>query len=262
MEGTQTATVELLTDFVHLTPTPAAVHAGQMVHFQMALDDGTPATVWQWSWTKDPGSNANPLSGCANAYDFCNGTVWGPGTLSGRTDYGWASAHVIVYSNFTLDADRASVHVGDTVRFTPKYDGAPGPAARWRWAPAAGSNDSTACANGVSPCKKAMLASGTMWAYTSTTPGQGDSASAAVTVVPGRITLTGGGVFRPGDVATFTAGSTVGALVVTGWEWRPPTGGNGNRLPLGNVSFLVEIQAMPRGVAAHAAADFVGGSLV
>src|SRR6185503_6449228 len=101
MAGSQTATVEVLTNFVHLTPAPAAVKAGQTVHFQMSLDDGTPATVWQWSWTKDPGSNANPISGCANAWDFCNGTVWGPGTLSGRTDYGWASAHVIVYNNFT-----------------------------------------------------------------------------------------------------------------------------------------------------------------
>jgi hypothetical protein len=66
MAGSQTATVEVLTDFVHLTPSPVYKKAGQVVHFQMALDDSTPATVWQWSWTKDPGSNANPLSGCVD----------------------------------------------------------------------------------------------------------------------------------------------------------------------------------------------------
>jgi hypothetical protein len=188
MAGSQTATVEVLTNFVHLTPAPAAVKAGQTVHFQMSLDDGTPATVWQWSWTKDPGSNANPISGCANAWDFCNGTVWGPGTLSGRTDYGWASAHVIVYNNFTVTADSTTVHRGDSVTFTSKYDGTPGPAARWKWIPDDTSSDQVACPSGSSGCRKAIHGPGKMWAFTATSGG--DSASVHIAALSRKLLLS------------------------------------------------------------------------
>jgi hypothetical protein len=201
MAGSQTATVEVLTDFVHLTPSPVYKKAGQVVHFQMALDDGTPATVWQWSWTKDPGSNANPLSGCANGWDFCDGTVWGPGTLSGRTDYGWASARVNVYNNFTVTADTTSVHPGDSVTFTSKYDGITGPAARWRWIPDDTSSDHAGCPDGSSGCRKLIHGPGTMWAYTATSGG--DSASAHVgTVARRRLML------NPVDTVWVENGST------------------------------------------------------
>jgi hypothetical protein len=223
MSGSQTATIEILTDFVHLTPSPA-VKAGQTVHFQMATDDGTPATVWQWSWTKDPGSNANPISGCANAWDFCNGTVWGPGTLSGRTDYGWASAHVTVYSSFALDADHLSVMYGDTVTFTPKYDGVAGPAARWQWLPSDTSSDHSACASGVTTCKKEMHGSGKMWAFTSTGAG-GDSDHKDIVVTIPTLTL---GAFQqsgaPGRTVTFRPAWSDGrAITSASWSWLPDT---------------------------------------
>lgn len=201
MAGSQTATVEVLTDFVHLTPSPVYKKAGQVVHFQMALDDGTPATVWQWSWTKDPGSNANPLSGCANGWDFCNGTVWGPGTLSGRTDYGWASARVNVYNNFTVTADTTSVHRSDSVTFTSKYDGVPGPAARWSWIPDDTSSDHAGCPDGSSGCPKLIHGPGKMWAFTATSGG--DSAYVHIAVVPHKKLI-----LSPSDTIWVATGST------------------------------------------------------
>jgi hypothetical protein len=107
------------------------------------------------------------------------------------TSVGPATAHVSVFSSFTLEADKTTAYIGDTVTFTPRIDSATVPAARWRWAASDTSkHDTIACANNVSPCKKAMVTSGTMWAYLNATPGQGDSAGRFVTVLPKTITVS------------------------------------------------------------------------
>lgn len=183
LTASQTVTVEQLTNFVHVTATPAFVHSGQQVTFKVDNDDGTPQAVNGWTWTRDPGTNANPPNGCFWAINPCTAAVFGSGTMTASTNYGAPSAHVTVYTNFTLDADNTSPHWGDSVTFTPKYDGVAGPAARWRWVPDdSATHDTSACPPSTSSCKKAVTGSGTMWAYTASTVGQGDSASKHVTV--------------------------------------------------------------------------------
>jgi hypothetical protein len=157
------------------------------VKFTLKRADNGDSALWitDRGWTKDANVTAAGPS-CSVADNPCrrpvlgSGTMWAVVNLNGR-DY-YTTAHVTVYSSFGLDADRTTVEAGDTVIFTPKYDGVVGPAARWRFAPTdTSTHDTTACADGVSPCKKAMLTSGTMWVYTSPSSG-GDSASAAVVV--------------------------------------------------------------------------------
>jgi hypothetical protein len=124
----------------------------------------------------------------------------------------------------TLDADKTLALVGDTVTFTPKYDGVPGPAGAWRWAPNdTSTHDNTACDGGTASCKKQMITPGTMWVYASAA-GAGDSASKAVTVSEPPIQLSGPTSVYSGDSATFTASVASGAtLAVTGWLWRAGT---------------------------------------
>jgi hypothetical protein len=202
LTASQTATVEQLTNFVHLTATPAFVHSGQQVTFKVDNDDGTPQGVSGWTWARDPGTSANPPNGCFWAINPCTAAVFGSGTMTARTDYGAPSAHVTVYTNFTLDADSTTVHVGDTVTFTPKYDGHPGNAARWRWAPDDSSGDTVACDANLGTCKKKIHAAGTMWAYTATSGG--DSASKHVSVLARRKLL-----LSPADTIWVWSGSAV-----------------------------------------------------
>jgi hypothetical protein len=183
LTASQTVTVEQLTNFVHLTAAPAYVHPGQQVTFKVDNDDGTPQTVTRWTWTRDPGTNANPPNGCGWAINPCTAAVFGSGTMTASTDYGAPYAHVTVYTNFTLDADNTTPFAGDTVTFTPKLDGVTAVAARWRWVPdTAGTADVVSCLGGTAICKKLITHSGTMWAYLLQVGG--DSASKHVTAAP------------------------------------------------------------------------------
>jgi plastocyanin len=109
---------------------------------------------------------------------------------------------VTVYTNFTLDADSTTVYIGDTVTFTPRFDGVAGSAAAWKWIPDDTAGDHVSCDNGISPCKKAIHGAGTMWAYTVTSAG--DSASKHIAVLARRhLSLT------PSDTVLVDTGSTV-----------------------------------------------------
>lgn len=229
----QEGSVHITTPSLTLTANPVAVHAGANVTFTPLWSDGrsTVPDMWQWTWTADhpPGHTF-----CGYTEDPCTKPVQETGTMKvwvrRNTVDRFATARVVVYTDFTLEANRSAVHAGDSVTFTPKYDGVAGPAARWRFAPSDTSvHDNVACANGVSPCRKAMVTTGKMWVYTATSGG--DSASALVTVVAGHITLSGGGSFHQGDMAAFQAGKTSGTLVVTDWFWDPGEGAGPNRLP-------------------------------
>jgi hypothetical protein len=227
LTASQTVTVEQLTNFVHLTASPAFVHSGQQVTFNVDNDDGTAQSVSGWTWARDPGTNANAPNGCFWAINPCTAAVFGSGTMTASTDYGAPSAHVTVYTNFTLDVDHGTVNIGDTATFTPKYDGIPGSATRWRWIPNATAPDSTACPNNTGPCKKAVMQAGTMWAYSA--PSGGDSASKPVTVTIPDLTLyahqQSGPVQR---TVTFTPNWSDGRPVtVSAWSWTPDsTGGS------------------------------------
>lgn len=134
---------------------------------------------------------------------------------------GYAQMYPIVYNgDLRLLASSSNVTYGDSVTFTPTYDGVAGPAGRWRWVPADTSDhDTVACAAFASPCKKKMVGSGTMWVYTGTSAG--DSASKAVTVLPRRKLL-----LTPSDTIWVDSGATVqftasgeGGAALTNVHW-------------------------------------------
>lgn len=186
LSGSQTLTVQEISDDVLQLQAPAYVHPpGTQVTFTPHLASGQQITATlSWAWTPDAAPDSTKA--CPSGWQTCPTKVWKSGTMRvvgnilGRMREG--KAHVTVYTSFTLDASATSVHVNDTVTFTPKLDGVVATAARWKWRPDdAGVHDSTACASANS-CQKKMLSSGTMWAYLSATAGQGDSASAHVTV--------------------------------------------------------------------------------
>lgn len=182
LTANQIVTVQKYTNFVHLTATPSAVRSGQQVTFQ-ATSDEAGLVSYGWVWTRDPGTNANPANGCNSWVTLCTAQIYGSGTMTANTNYGAASAHVTVYTSFTLDAVPSTVVAGASVTFTPRLDGSATPAARWRWVPSASAGVNTApCPSGVSTCTRAVMSTGAMWAYLASTPGVGDSASALVTV--------------------------------------------------------------------------------
>src|SRR6185295_15944136 len=77
------------------------------------------------------------------------------------------------------------VQKGKITTFRFYLNNAPVQAARWRWIPQSASWDSVAgCPTNVTLCRRAMFNAGTMWAYSSSSPG-GDSAQAAVDVTIG-----------------------------------------------------------------------------
>jgi hypothetical protein len=233
----QKKSVHLGAPALKLTTNTSRVRPGDSVTFTPSWTDGASVsagniTGWTWTPAVPPGHSTT----CATVMP-CKAKIQDAGTMkvsvtrNGVTRT--AKADVGIYSSFRLDVDRSTALYGDTATFTPKYDDLPGSAARWRWVPAdTSSHDTLACDPGVTFCKKRMIGSGTMWAYTSSTPGSGDSASKQVTVASGRLTLSGGGTFHLGEVASFAAGATGGVLVVTNWSWNPGSGGSGmNKLP-------------------------------
>ena len=185
LTASQLVTVEQITDVAHLVANPNYIRASQLVVFTASRDDGQSPGVQSWHWQVDAGSAGNSNNPCW-WNNPCQLNIDGSGTMTVYTNVGPATAHVTVYSRLHARAPtRLSVHPGDSVTFTPKYNGVAGTAARWRWVPSDTSSDHTACANGVSPCKKRMHYSGTMWAYTASSGG-GDSASKTITVLPPR----------------------------------------------------------------------------
>ncbi|HKO10938.1 MAG TPA: hypothetical protein VJV22_03150 [Acidobacteriaceae bacterium] len=187
LASTQVVSVELVTDAVHVTADPSAVKAGQRVTFTARDDNGALVGVNSWSYEQDPGVTAREPAGCW-WNNPCVATLYGSLTWTAHTNIGTGSAHVTVYSDFRLDADKAEAYAGDTVTFTPKLDDKPAVALRWKWVPSdTSAHDGTICA-ADSTCKKVMVGSGTMWAYLSSAGGQGDSAAVTVTVI--RVCIT------------------------------------------------------------------------
>jgi hypothetical protein len=206
---------------------PAAIHPNQQVIFTASRDDGGPLNISTWYWQPDPGKPGSAGTACGWAANpSCQKQVAGSGTMTVYADVGYATAHVIVYTNFTLDVDQSTVNFGNIATFTPKYDGVPGPAARWRFDPSdTTTHDTQACESGVSQCQKVMLTTGRMWAFTSLTPGQGDSDSKVVTVKEPKLylrALTRSGA--KGRTVTFEPNWSDDTTVTAAtWAWAPDT---------------------------------------
>jgi hypothetical protein len=190
LSGEEVVQVETVTEAIRLFANPVAVKANHQVTFTATRFDGRSFSVYSWHWEPDAGQAGTASDPCW-WLNPCQFSVQGSGTMTVHTSVGNGTAHVVVFaSTFDLDADQTTVVAGDTVTFTPRLDGVAGPAARWKWISSDTTvRDATACGDGASPCRKAIVGSGTMWAYTDANPGQGDSAARAVTVVPARLTL-------------------------------------------------------------------------
>jgi hypothetical protein len=216
LQSQQDLTVEKLTDFVHVNASPSHVKANQQVTFTASRDDGGRLDMSSWEWRPSVGN----ISGPCGASNPCLMNVPVSGTMIAHTwAFGDASADVTVYSSFALDADKTSVRSGDTVTFTPKYDAVAGPAARWKWVPTDTSqHDGAPCTPTEASCKKEMLESGTMWAFTSATVGQGDSASQAISVTPSITLKCSPKPVTRGQSTTCTATTKApGQLIPTSW---------------------------------------------
>lgn len=226
MSGTQTVVVEQVTPLLKLAADPPMVRKGHRVTFTASSPEGYSVTLngWPWVWHVDPNQTGhNPscpsVNPCTDSTSAA-GSMAFDGFVAGFHQTG--SVHVSVYSVFNVDVDNQAVHYGDTATWTAKYDAVPGPAARWVWKPkdtttSLPADSSSACAGGTSVCKKKMLRSGTMWAFTSTTPGVGDSDSKFVAVTNMPITVScGSDSVTRGQTATCSATGPT-ALTVTKW---------------------------------------------
>jgi len=214
--------VAISTWSLSLTASPIAVHTGQSVAFKPAWSDGATVVSASWSWRADAGTaktkacNASPAT-CTVAV-MESGTMTATSTRSGVAQA--ASFHVRTYTSLSLTVDRSSVNYGDTVTFTPNLDATAGGAARWRWVASSGPTDNASCGNGIAPCRKKMIGSGTMWVYTSATSGQGDSANIAVTVNAPTLTITGSPDYvYSGELVSFQAASPNETVDVVSWSW-------------------------------------------
>jgi hypothetical protein len=173
----QEGSVHITTPALTLTATPAYIKTGANVTFTPQWSDGrsTVPDMWYWTWAPDhpPGN-----TGCGYWEDPCTKPVLETGTMkvqlrrNGADRY--ATARVVVYSLFALDIDRAVALPGEAAVFTPKYDGLPGAAAKWKFIPDDPAGDHIACDNNVQDCIKVMHGSGTMWAYSSLSSGDSD----------------------------------------------------------------------------------------
>lgn len=220
MSGSQTLTVEEITNTLKLTPPQYYVHPGTRVTFTASMADGSAlSTTINWAWTADSvgarsvggvcGTNANPCS----VTPTVSGTVRVAGFVLGKGRE--AKGHVTVYQNFTLESDSTNAHRLSKVRFTPKVDGKTARAARWRWDP---SSDTTSCGADTT-CVKQIIGTGKMWAYLATTGG--DSAMAPVTLVPDSMQLTASpSAVRLRDNVTFTATATNASFSIERWSFE------------------------------------------
>jgi len=162
LSASQTVTVEAVSDIIHEVANPVAVHPNQQVTFTASRDDGGPLNINTWYWQPDTGQPGSPGTACgAFQNPTCQKQVGGSGTMTVYATVGYATAHVTVYTHFTLVADPTTVHWGDTVTFTPNYDGVSGAVARWRWVQDS-TPDSPSCALANPACKTPIHASGTV----------------------------------------------------------------------------------------------------
>lgn len=225
-----------------LSPSAVAVRSGTDVTFT-ATSRGAVVATPNWRFDVDSGvTNATTICGGLSGPNPCLVTVRTSGVLrasknvQGRMRV--AAARVRVYTNFTLTGEPSDVVRGDSVRFTPKLDGATGPAARWLWR----GDDSTVvaapCAAQTDSCVWVPQSSGTMWAYTAATGG--DSASKHVSVAPPKLTLSASPTsLLTGDSSAFTVTANGAPLVVQGWAFRVDSGGGPGAVvgsPWGNCS--------------------------
>jgi hypothetical protein len=189
------ASVHITTASLKLSANPTAVKAGQSVTFMPSWSDGStiaPNQISNWTWFPDAGGSS---SSCSAGTLPCQATINASGkmrvTVSRNGVSRTATIHVTVFTEFKLTANNSIVAVGDTITFTPKLNGTTHPAARWRWVAIHDTiNDTTACAAGVTNCKKHMYGSGYMWAYLSATQGVGDSAKKYVVALAPTRTCT------------------------------------------------------------------------
>ena len=184
MTGSQSLTVEEISELLQLTASHTYVKPGTQVTFTASQTNGQSVSP-SWLWTSDS-TSGDSTKACNNGVNPCVTKVWKSGTmratqyLAGRMRQ--AKRHITTYTNFELEADKSSAPLGDTVTFTPKVDGRAAVAARWRWVPHTGTPGDSSC-TADSTCKKRVLGSGTMWAYLSAVSGTGDSASRSVTAL-------------------------------------------------------------------------------
>ena len=181
-------------------------------------------SMYYWEWHPQSGSISYPC-GTSNP---CLMNVPVSGTMIAHTwGFGDASANVTVYSSFTLNANPSSVYIGDSIAFTPSYDGVAGPAARWGWFPSDTATIDPSCRVDRVSCSKVMVVSGQMRAYTSLTPGQGDSAVKDVSVLMRSLSLTADPAESgEGDTVTFTGAlDPPTANVQATWSWVSDTAG-------------------------------------
>lgn len=234
----QTGSVHIGSPILRVIGLPIAVKTGHSATFTASWSDGHTITSGEfvdWHWTADvpPGQTQVCPNWQAPSPNPCTKPVMESGSMrihvrrNGIEKY--ASAHVVVFTDFKLVADHSSVYPGDTVTYTPLYDGVPGVAERWTWLPAdTASADTQRCTDGTSQCRRPMVVTGRMWAYTSSTPNTGDSASADVTVAMPTVTLS---VDRSevgdGDTAVFTATITPARpwYHAVSWTWNAGAGG-------------------------------------
>ena len=131
-------------------------------------------SMYYWEWHPQSGSISYPC-GTSNP---CLMNVPVSGTMIAHTwGFGDASANVTVYSSFTLNANPSSVYIGDSIAFTPSYDGVAGPAARWGWFPSDTATIDPSCrVDRVSWQQSHGCFGADESEHMSSTPGQGDSA--------------------------------------------------------------------------------------
>ena len=236
LSGTHSVTVEQLTALAQLAADPPMVKKGHPVTFRVTSPDGynTGITIDGWYFTPDPNQTGHvpscyPINPCSDSTQR-SGTMLAQAWVANMEFF--PTAHVSVYSVFSLDVDSTTTKYGSTATFTAKYDGVPGPAMRWVWK-ATDSNtvvaaDSAACPAGTTVCQKVMLRSGTMWAYTSTTVGQGESDNKSVSVSPPTILVSCGDSVTRGQTVTCIA-SGPAPLSITDWYFAandPNLGGD------------------------------------
>jgi hypothetical protein len=234
----QEGSVHIGSPVFQVTANPAAVKTGGSVTFTAAWSDGHTITSgefvdWQWMPDVAPGTTQVCPNWQSPSPNPCTKPVMESGSMRIHVRRGginkYASAHATVYSTFTLNTDHSSVYPGDTVKYTPLYDGVPGTAARWAWIPSdTAAADTYRCPDGSSLCRKPMVVTGRMRAFTSPTPNTGDSAYADVTVLMPTVTLS---VDRSevgeGDTAIFTATISPARpwYHATTWTWTAGAGG-------------------------------------
>jgi hypothetical protein len=217
----QTLTVTALDgQGLHLDPGGVSVRRGTTVRFTARGDDGHVIDTPNWQFVPLPGDTTTTTTTTCGIMGAnpCDVTVRGNGTLlasKGLDGYMRSDrARVRVYSTFALRADSASVARGSTVTFTPWLDGAPGPAAEWRWRRADGTTVPAPCAVMVDAlCRYAPDTTGTMWAYTT----DGDSASAHVSVNPPKLVCPGS--LARGNTASCTITNAGAQVVIKQWRF-------------------------------------------